>query len=220
MTIQQTIEKAIEGGWHPGTKTYPWERALLDPSFWSSLGKALEKDSVEVELCGKKVLMDRIFLSVLSYRSWEITPKGYLRGSDKEGKKVFLHRIIKDAQTGEFIDHINGNKLDNRAANLRIVTLKENALNKRKTKLGEYRGVSWHKQKKRWVAQVRFQRKSYYGGYFQDKDDAARAAEALRKKLFTQYHDGVTREWWIESWHRFIDHLAEGKKPEEFFENL
>lgn len=44
-------------------------------------------------------------------------------------KKINLHRYIMNASKGEIVDHINGNKLDNRKENLRFVTKKQNQQN-------------------------------------------------------------------------------------------
>lgn len=47
------------------------------------------------------------------------------------GSMVYMHRQIIPVENDLFIDHINGNGLDNRAKNLRVVTPAENTLNKR-----------------------------------------------------------------------------------------
>ena len=62
-----------------------------------------------------------------------------------EGKVILLHRIIMGNPEGLVIDHINHNTLDNRKSNLRIVTYRENALNKSPySNTGEY-GISLQK---------------------------------------------------------------------------
>lgn len=49
--------------------------------------------------------------------------------SHKNKKRTHLHRLITNCPDGKVVDHINGDGLDNRKNNLRIVTQKENARN-------------------------------------------------------------------------------------------
>lgn len=64
------------------------------------------------------------------YKNYNISKSdtGYVRISIK-GKKYKLHRLIMDCPDNKIIDHLNGNKLDNRKINLRICSYKENARN-------------------------------------------------------------------------------------------
>ena len=66
-----------------------------------------------------------------------------------DGKPHFAHRLIYFIATGEepaYIDHINGEKADNRIANLRAATNSENMTNRpKRTPAGVYlRGAKWH----------------------------------------------------------------------------
>jgi hypothetical protein len=90
---------------------------------------------------------------------------------------ISIHRLVMDAPKGMYVDHINGNALDNRKSNLRLCT---NAQNCRNTgpylnnKSG-YRGVCWHKRDKQWRAQIKHNGKVIWIGGYQDKEEAARA---------------------------------------------
>ena len=84
---------------------------------------------------------------------------------------------------GKQVDHINGDSLDNRRENLRLVTSKENNWNKgpSKTNSSGYVGISWNKKRKKWQAQAGYRceqtgrRKLKSLGYYNDKEEAARA---------------------------------------------
>jgi len=68
---------------------------------------------------------------------------------NKKLYQVRMHRIIMHAPTELIIDHINGDTLDNRKSNLRIVTYQQNSSNVRlysHNKSG-YAGVSWNSKK-------------------------------------------------------------------------
>lgn len=105
-------------------------------------------------------------------RHWRVHGDGYVRDS----KSVALHRDILRAPAGMVIDHINGNPLDNRKANLRICEHRQNLWNGRPHRDGssKYRGVSWSKGKSKWRAQI--QGKTL--GFFAEEDDAAKAYNA------------------------------------------
>lgn len=99
---------------------------------------------------GEKILVSECDYEHLNKFKWFITADKYIASSIN--KKVFkIHRYIfiellehKELTRHNFIDHINGNRLDNRRDNLRIVTPKENAQNRLKATntSSKYFGVS------------------------------------------------------------------------------
>ena len=96
-----------------------------------------------------------------------------------------MHREIIDLPDHLVVDHINHNGLDNRKANLRPATRMQNSYNRiyfRKSKLSKYTGVSWHKQKKKWFAQIRYNGQRKFLGYFKDEIHAAKAYDEAAKK--------------------------------------
>ena len=86
-------------------------------------------------------------------------PKGYCKIAYK-GSKILYHRVVycihhkKDIKTGLQIDHINGEKIDNRIENLRLVTSRENQQNRHKHREGRLVGCYWNKQKGKWKARI------------------------------------------------------------------
>lgn len=104
------------------------------------------------------------------YRIVCLGPHGY----------VGVHRIavaMMTRQWPEFVDHINGNRLDNRAINLRACTKEENCRN-RKRNVGNrsgFKGVSKAPGVRRWQARIQVNKKSINLGMF-DTPELAHAA--------------------------------------------
>lgn len=94
---------------------------------------------------------------------------------------ILAHRVAWFLHHGEwpdgFIDHINGDKLDNRIANLRVVTKSENCHNVglRKTNTTGLTGIVFDERKKKWRARISVSGKRHSLGYFDDKESAAQA---------------------------------------------
>lgn len=75
-----------------------------------------------------------------------------------QGKAFLAHRLAWFLYYGRWpknmIDHINGNKTDNRIKNLRDVTRSINRRNTFKTRAGRLTGCDFHKQMKKWRARI------------------------------------------------------------------
>ena len=91
------------------------------------------------------------------------------------GTYYFAHRIIWEMHNGEIpsglvIDHIDANRSNNRIANLRICTFQQNHFNRSKQSNNKsgFKGVSWHKQKQKWVAQIKIEGRNKFLGFFAD----------------------------------------------------
>lgn len=83
-------------------------------------------------------------------------------------KLVCMHRAIAGAPDGTLVDHINGNGLDNRRANLRLATNAENTRNQRRNRRNTsgYKGVTWHKATGKWRAQIQVNGRRKHLGCF------------------------------------------------------
>lgn len=100
-----------------------------------------------------------------------------------EGKNVMLHRFLLGL-TGELpqqLDHINGNGLDNRRANLRAATHEQNTHNSRmpSTNTSGYKGVS--KCAGGWRAMIRINKRNVWLGVF-ETPEAAHACYCAKAK--------------------------------------
>jgi 5-methylcytosine-specific restriction endonuclease McrA len=77
----------------------------------------------------------------------------------------------------EEIDHINGIKDDNRICNLRSVTHQKNLWNRKNDK-----GYHWNKNANKWKAQITFNNKQIYLGYFNTEQEAKQAYLNAKEK--------------------------------------
>jgi hypothetical protein len=101
-----------------------------------------------------------------------------------------LHSLLVPAPAGMHIDHINGDKLDNRRANLRVVTPSVNQVNRKRTNRNNtsgVRGVDFAPSvsaAKPWRAQITSQGKNHYLGLFRTKEEAVAARKAAEVKFY------------------------------------
>lgn len=113
---------------------------------------------------------------------------GYLRIT-VFGKSYYSHRLAWFYVHGVWpnqIDHINGNKSDNRIVNLRSVNIQQNAQNKTKAQKNndsKILGVSWHKKAKKWQAHICIYKQRKYLGLFECVKDAEKAYKNEKEKI-------------------------------------
>ena len=121
-------------------------------------------------------------------------------GKDRR-KDLRMHQVIMGTAEGKFIDHINHNGLDNRKANLRIVTKQQNNWNRRKKRgnnSSRYKGVHWVKSEKKWRAGITCNDRTIFIGYFDDEKAAAMAYDDKAKEVFGDYASlNLTEEYRI-----------------------
>ena len=81
------------------------------------------------------------------------------------------------------IDHINRIRTDNRIANLREVSHKQNGQNRSKssTNTSGHPGVCWNKQRSKWVATITHNKKDIHLGLFKSLEEAVSARKAAEK---------------------------------------
>jgi len=99
-------------------------------------------------------------------------------------KRIFMHRFIVNCPDGYVVDHINGNRLDNRKSNLRIVTRRQNGKNRgiNSNNTSGYKGVTFDSRSNKYRASIMSDYKIIHLGTFQTAEEAAEAyAEASRK---------------------------------------
>lgn len=109
-------------------------------------------------------------------------------------RAVRLHRLILAPPKGIETDHINGNGLDNRRANLRPATTAENSRNIDKPRFrdgrpasSKYKGVYFHRLARKWGAQIGVNYRRLHLGLYVSEVDAARAYNRAALHYFGEF---------------------------------
>lgn len=122
---------------------------------------------------------------------WCYSPLGYAvrRVGGRKASLTYMHRIIAEAGTGQIADHINLDKLDNSCFNLRIVTRKQNNINKSITSKNTsgYKGVSYITRRHSWQSKLEEGGKAIYNRYFKTAEEAAIAYDVAAIQVHGEY---------------------------------
>jgi len=141
---------------------------------------------------GKSVIFDEEDMDLVNAHTWSLAGGSITKYAATLGpnrKLLYLHRLIIGAQQGQEVDHINGNKLDNRRCNLRIVSSSFNKLNPNtttgvKNRNSGVRGVTWCEPVHKWRARINVNKKEILLGYFDSIQDAAKARKQYESTLW------------------------------------
>ncbi len=107
--------------------------------------------------------------------------------------KVYtIHRLVFLMHHGYLpatIDHIDGNKLNNKIENLRPVTRSQNGHNMKlmPSNISGSKGVSWYSPYKKWRATININYKQHHLGYFSNVELAKEAAEFAREFFLGEF---------------------------------
>lgn len=140
------------------------------------------------------VVVDAEDIDLLRDMRWYIANTGYATHSTWDAKakrrgSVLLHRLIagrmlgRALERGEEVDHISGDRLENRRCNLRVVSHQNNMRNQGKHKNGRYRFIGVCRHRDKWMAYVYYGRKFFSIGHFEDEVEAAWMRDQLALAL-------------------------------------
>ena len=87
------------------------------------------------------------------------------------------------------VDHVNNDKLNNNVENLRFASTRENGMNRQigKNNTSGYKGITFHKNKNKWMAQIKINGKNKNLGYFEKIEDAVNTRVNKAKQIFGEY---------------------------------
>lgn len=161
----------------------------------------------EIILTNTKVsLVDEDIFDLISSLTWHASDAGYAQTTSLSSIKNFrsalsigefesvyfptgpvkMHHIIAGQPVKGFvIDHLNGNTLDNRRENLRLVTFGVNSKNRvlHKSNKAGYQGIYWFKAVKKWRAHITVDGKYISLGFYKELADAVAVRKAAEVKF-------------------------------------
>lgn len=123
---------------------------------------------------------DYLRIKGLLWYEWKLPKQNtsYVR-KKIDGTQILLHRLIMACPDHLIVDHINGDGLDNRKENLRIVTKSQNNYNSASSpnNTSKYKGVYWKADRSKWGARARciLTKSSVHIGYYNTEQEAALA---------------------------------------------
>jgi len=121
-----------------------------------------------------------------------LEPHGYrtIRVLDR---KYYAHRLAWFYNHGKWpvaeIDHINGERSDNRLCNLREAFRSQQLQNAslRKDNTSGVKGVVWHSDIRKWVARIHVDGKAVHIGCYKEKEHASAAYDMEARRLFGEF---------------------------------
>jgi len=154
-------------------------------------------ETVTIELSkGKIALIDAADLPLVSGMAWhavesngEFYAAHTQRITPKRCKRIYMHRLLMGNPEGALVDHRDRNTLNNTRENLRVTDKSGNAANSknRKRMYSQFRGVTFSKRDKKWIAMVTIDNKLRSLGSYRTEEEAARAYNAAALEAFGEF---------------------------------
>jgi hypothetical protein len=141
---------------------------------------------------GLEAAVDADDLALVQGLSWQAQPdprnpsRFYAVATTKDRRKVYMHRVIMGADAGQLVDHADGNGLNNQRLNLRMATPSLNGANRgpNRNNTSGVKGVTWHGQCQKWMAQITVGGHRRCLGLFEDRMVAGAAYADAASRAF------------------------------------
>lgn len=105
------------------------------------------------------------------------------------GQIVYMHRMIADAKDNQFVDHIDGNGLNNSRDNLRFATPSQNNMNQRvrEDNTSGHKGISWCPDREKYQVYINIDRKRKSLGRYKTLEEAIYVRDQAVKAHYGEY---------------------------------
>ena len=144
---------------------------------------------------GHEAIIDAADVPLVQVKNWYAAVKSntvYARGEGGNATKrhrVFIHNVIMGNSKGLFVDHIDGDGLNNRRCNMRLATRAQNMRNQKKNSRNTsgLKGVSFDKRREKWYAKIKLNRIEKFLGYFASPEEAHAVYFAASRELHGEF---------------------------------
>lgn len=139
-----------------------------------------------------RAIVDATDAPLVAGRSWSLHEAGYATCTvtrDGSDTKLYMHQLVLLVAAPLTVDHANLNRLDNRRSNLRPATRAQQQQNRgpQSNSRSGLKGVSWHRQHRRWRATIRLDGRHVHLGLFDDPTEAARAYDVAALSAWGEF---------------------------------
>jgi hypothetical protein len=151
-----------------------------------SYAEIVLRDVESKEVGRTKISLDKV--EIAKKYKWHKSNNGYVL-SNVKNKALLLHRLIADLPKDQLVDHINGDRLDNRNENLRPCTFLQNRQNQKAYphSTSGVTGVYYSETNKGWIAQIWYNKEYYYLGTHETMDEAIKARKEAEVKFRKEF---------------------------------
>jgi len=147
---------------------------------------------------GRFAVVDDVDVSALTGYAWHVIASGYAASSvwdaaAKKKRQIIMHRLLMGARPDQRVDHVDGDKLNNRRANLRFATNRQNARNRAARGPSGYNGVRLGGPGV-WVASIAPDGLEIQLGSYRDPREAAAVYDAAARIVYGEFArlNGIT----------------------------
>lgn len=149
--------------------------------------------SMKIKITGGEVEVDEADVPIVAAHSWYVNEHGYAV-SRIGGRLVRMHKLLTGTDRQQHVDHRMGNGLDNRRSEIRLASRNQNMWNSAKKNRGgnkltssQYKGVSFSKAERQWVAEVWKNSRKVFRKGFTSESFAAFAYNIVAEREFGEF---------------------------------
>lgn len=148
-----------------------------------------------------KFLIDRCDLDEVIKKKWRFWKGQYCTGNFQP---IQIHQFLLHPNNDQVVDHINGNRADNRRCNLRVTTQAKNTINRALStnNTSGIAGVCWDKARKRWAPEIKMDGIKCHLGRYIKIEDAVYARYLAELILFKEFRSTRNDDRILE----YVDH--------------